>query len=190
MSPAKGLTEKANGSNRPERGTGNNLEPFSADERLHFNSATQGMHSPCYIHSRLDSVLETSRRDQAYFSAHHNDQMPSIQQRQQHDANVQNGGSTSADSGSRSPSQSAKYQYSKSRPEPRHRGAQGAVEPESGSEGEDGSDASTSRNSSSASYSHSSSDESEEDSDKVRSLTRQLAETAVGVREMSKQLGV
>ncbi|SNX81883.1 related to UTR1 (associated with ferric reductase activity) [Melanopsichium pennsylvanicum] len=29
----------------------------------------------------------------------------------------------------------------------------------------------------------------EEDSDKVRSLTRQLAETAVGVREMSKQLG-
>nr|CDI51473.1 related to UTR1 (associated with ferric reductase activity) [Melanopsichium pennsylvanicum 4] len=28
-----------------------------------------------------------------------------------------------------------------------------------------------------------------EDSDKVRSLTRQLAETAVGVREMSKQLG-
>ena len=29
----------------------------------------------------------------------------------------------------------------------------------------------------------------EEDEDRVRSLTRQLAETAVGVREMSKQLG-
>ncbi|PWZ01913.1 ATP-NAD kinase, partial [Testicularia cyperi] len=38
-----------------------------------------------------------------------------------------------------------------------------------------------------SSYSYSSGDE--EDSDKVRSLTRQLAETAVGVREMSKQLG-
>ncbi|SPO21149.1 related to UTR1 (associated with ferric reductase activity) [Ustilago trichophora] len=38
-----------------------------------------------------------------------------------------------------------------------------------------------------SSYSSYSTDE--EDSDKVRSLTRQLAETAVGVREMSKQLG-
>uniref|UniRef100_V5EMY8 Uncharacterized protein n=1 Tax=Kalmanozyma brasiliensis (strain GHG001) TaxID=1365824 RepID=V5EMY8_KALBG len=37
-----------------------------------------------------------------------------------------------------------------------------------------------------SSYSYST---DEEDSDKVRSLTRQLAETAVGVREMSKQLG-
>lgn len=39
----------------------------------------------------------------------------------------------------------------------------------------------------SSSYTYSSGDE--ESSDKVRSLTRQLAETAVGVREMSKQLG-
>ncbi|GAC99285.1 ATP-NAD kinase [Pseudozyma hubeiensis SY62] len=37
-----------------------------------------------------------------------------------------------------------------------------------------------------SSYSYST---DEDDSDKVRSLTRQLAETAVGVREMSKQLG-
>lgn len=37
-----------------------------------------------------------------------------------------------------------------------------------------------------SSYSYST---DEQDSDKVRSLTRQLAETAVGVREMSKQLG-
>lgn len=41
----------------------------------------------------------------------------------------------------------------------------------------------------SSSYSSSFGYSTDEDSDKVRSLTRQLAETAVGVREMSKQLG-
>lgn len=77
----------------------------------------------------------------------------------------------------------------KNRPEPRHRGAQGATEPESGSDEDSGSDASTDKKNSSASYSQSESGDSQDESDRVRSLTRQLAETAVGVREMSKQLG-
>ena len=54
-------------------------------------------------------------------------------------------------------------------------------------EEEDYSDSMSERSSSyESSYSYSS---GEEDDDRVRSLTRQLAETAVGVREMSKQLG-
>lgn len=96
--------------------------------------------------------------------------------------NLANPNGWSAPEESNSRTSSAHGRQRNHRFEPRHRGAQGAVEPESGSE--DGSDASTSRDLSA--YSE---DEDEEDEDHVRSLTRQLAETAVGVREMSKQLG-
>lgn len=65
----------------------------------------------------------------------------------------------------------------RSRP-PTHRGPRGAAEPDS--DHEEG-------YSSSGSYESGYSSQSEDD--RVRSLTRQLAETAVGVREMSKQLG-
>lgn len=71
-----------------------------------------------------------------------------------------------------------------SRPQPMHRGMRGAVEPES--DDEDGSASSASSASTSQVESYIS---SEEEESRVRSLTRQLAETAVGVREMSKQLG-
>ncbi|PWN34878.1 ATP-NAD kinase, partial [Meira miltonrushii] len=63
----------------------------------------------------------------------------------------------------------------------------GAVEPDS--DDEDGSGSSASSSASTSQGDHSSYDSSEEQETRVRSLTRQLAETAVGVREMSKQLG-
>lgn len=128
--------------------------------------------SPCFIHSNL-----SNGRDPSYFdsigSSSTNGQASSSNARQ-----------TNA-----SISSSNKSALNRNRPEPRHRAAQGAVEPESESEEESGSDASTDKNGSSAGYSDSGSEDSEDESDRVRSLTRQLAETAVGVREMSKQLG-
>ncbi|UZJ56914.1 hypothetical protein CBS101457_006234 [Exobasidium rhododendri] len=148
--------------------------------RHHHNS--QGMNSPCFIHSRLDNVLESSRHDSHYFDSRNSASSSS------HDTYKTDQTDDTA-STSKEKSLQKKNQDRKKRPEPRHRGAQGAVEPESESEGEEGSDASTSKNSSSGSYTGSDNSDSEDDYDRVRSLTRQLAETAVGVREMSKQLG-
>lgn len=69
-----------------------------------------------------------------------------------------------------------------------HRSVQGAVEPDSDDEGTGSDSYSTSGRSNSGSFTLSGSDDDGSES-RVRSLTRQLAETAVGVREMSKQLG-
>jgi hypothetical protein len=123
--------------------------------------------SPCFIHSNL-----SNGRDPSYFDS--NDPSHTYGQ--------------SSNSGTRqsNASTSSSNKLNRNRPEPRHRAAQGAVEPESESEE---SDASTDKNGSSESYTESGSESSEDESDRVRSLTRQLAETAVGVREMSKQLG-
>jgi hypothetical protein len=156
-------------------------QPVSPVEqhRLHHNG--HDLNSPCFIHSHLDNVLESSRKESSYFDAHNPAASSSSTQRT--DQREDNGNISKS-------VLFKKINHDRNRPEPRHRGAQGATEPESESEGEEGSDASTSRNGSSGSYSSDGSTDSQDESDRVRSLTRQLAETAVGVREMSKQLGV
>ena len=157
--------------------------PLSPSEQHRLHHANQGLSSPCFIHSRLDNVLESSRKDASYFDGHSSSTHgPGISRPQRAD---------SVDTVSAGQLSRGANSHGKNRPEPRHRGAQGAVEPESGSEGDDDeeeSNASTSRNGSSRQYSDDSQGSEDED-DRVRSLTRQLAETAVGVREMSKQLG-
>lgn len=168
-----------------------------------FTPAYNPLSSPCFVHSHLDSAVSGSARrggnhseahpnsssamtlggaaSSAYFDGEHG--MQSRLEGPSGGRDLANGlainstpAATAGSNGTASPLRQRNH-----RPEPRHRGAQGAVEPESGSE--EGSDASTSRDESAYS------EGDDEDEDHVRSLTRQLAETAVGVREMSKQLG-
>jgi NAD+ kinase len=102
-----------------------------------------------------------------------------------------------AGSPSSSGTEDGRRQKEKRRPrshrrDPSHRGPRGAAAPESGDE--EHSHSSDEQGSSDGSYTVSGSgssydEEGDSEDDRVRSLTRQLAETAVGVREMSKQLG-
>lgn len=148
----------------------NHLGQSADQQRFAHTSPTP--QNPCFIHSHLDNVLESSRKEHSYF-----DSLGSTvsESHQQNNTLRQSANSAQGSRGG-----------DKNRPEPRHRGAQGATEPESD---DSESDASTDKNDGSASYSPSESEDSQDESDRVRSLTRQLAETAVGVREMSKQLG-
>lgn len=146
-----------------------------ADQQRHHHEQSTTPQSPCFIHSKLD---------RSYF-----DSVGTSLSNGQESSNSTAKQSIASTSHPTTSNHSTRHAQDKNRREPRHRGAQGAVEPESESEEESGSDASTDKNGSNASYSGSGSESSEDESDRVRSLTRQLAETAVGVREMSKQLG-
>lgn len=162
------------------------------------------LQSPCFVHSYLDNGLGNFRKDQSYFDTHQRESpMPALgftsnfhqnEYRKPEGAQQSQGTSTQTETNTNPIEQidgssevTNRSRRPSSRPEPMHRGMRGAVEPDS--DDEDGSGSSASSSASTSQLDHSSYDSNEEQETRVRSLTRQLAETAVGVREMSKQLG-
>lgn len=142
----------------------------------HDGQSGSSLQGPCFVHSYLDNVLGSMKRGQSnpdpLVAADAPSEPPEAP-------------STEDDVAQQDVSDSAKRQAKKLsfRHPPMYRGMSGAVEPESDNDDM----GSTSQNESESSFLSSGSTEDEES--RVRSLTRQLAETAVGVREMSKQLG-
>ncbi|PWN25519.1 ATP-NAD kinase [Jaminaea rosea] len=187
--------------------------PSSSSRSLATTSSSSA--SPYLIHSGLQTpqVTTTHSHAQSYFehSAVGNSSSNAITsaRRGSRDSDATTQGISPSRSRRRRPRQ---------RKAPSHRGPRGAAEPESGESDHEGDDddrvtqqkeaqyhqppplhraasssSSTSNGTSATSASTSSQGDYDaddgDDEDKVRSLTRQLAETAVGVREMSKQLG-